>query len=103
MLEKSAELPAFENVDVPENVFALVPDCVYPPSVVIPEIPVSTPVVFIAQSEEVKAIVPDPPPIDTAPASKATQRRLLRTWSPSGARIHRHTIHQSSISIRRND
>src|SRR5207237_778321 len=44
----------------PENVFPLLPVCVYAPSLEIPEIPVIVPVAPIAQSEEVIAVVAVP-------------------------------------------
>lgn len=59
---------AFEKVEVPVKVLASVPDWVYPPFVVIPEIPVKTPVVEISQSPVLMAKVPTPPPMVIASA-----------------------------------
>src|SRR3989338_1731883 len=46
----------------PVRVFASVPDCVYPPLVVMPEIPVKTPVSEISQSLVLSAPVSPPSP-----------------------------------------
>lgn len=52
---------------MPVKVLAEVPLWVYAPSLVIPEIPVSAPVVEISQSEESMLTVPLPPPKESAP------------------------------------
>ena len=62
-----AEYVAFENVDVPVKVLADVPDWVYAPSLVIPEMPVIAPVVEISQSEELRYRVSPLSPMVRAP------------------------------------